>query len=397
MSSYQKLLSNDSVFQLYENHEALIGNHINTETERPLWISFFLFLTILGLLGNTVILLASSRKAIKLDKITTTLISHVAVLDLTNTIFFILPTFLTVATDHWMFGEKFCYFQVFTRTPFIYCSMLLVCALNCSKLASVLLPFRSSTWRERHGHLTAGVMWVISTGSILLFVTGSYTVIFFFPLMSCGVIVDNYEVNMIVESTIMVGSTATVVGTTICLIVIAIRMNNQRGRSANLQGIITVISVATVYCVSFLPTVIFSATELMLYNGVLAETGWFVQIVSNYGAVMRLLIYLNNVSNAVIYYASVVSFRDWVRSKVLGMRRWNERERWNDYFRQLQRGNNRVIPTRGRSVGEDVNLGPGVASGDVFMLQELRDVSGVATRNLLGSEERRTSTQSQSL
>ncbi|KAL5268241.1 hypothetical protein ACHWQZ_G002191 [Mnemiopsis leidyi] len=390
MRSDLKILRNDSVFQLYKNHEALIGNHINTETERPLWITFFLFLTISGLLGNTVILLASTRKVIKLDKITTTLIFHVAVLDLTNTIFFIFPTFLTVATDHWMFGDKFCYFQVFTRTPFIYCSMLLVCALNCSKLASVLLPFHSSTWRGRHGHFTAGFVWFISAGSILLYVTGSYTIIFFFPLMSCGVIVDNYEVNMIVETVIMMVSSATVVGTTICLIAIAIRMNSQRGRSANLQGIVTVISIATVYCVSFLPTVVFSATQLMVYNGVLKETKWFVKIVSNNAAVMRLLIYLNNVSNAVIYYASVVSFRDWVRSRLLGVRRWNERERWNEYFRQLQRGNNRVIPVRGRSVREDLG---DMARRDVFMLREL----GVATRNLLHSEERRTSTLSQSL
>ena len=351
------------------------------DTEQPVWITFFLLGTIFGLLGNIIILIASWRKAIKLDKITTTLISHVAVLDLINNLIFIFPTFLTVATDRWIFGDKFCNFQVFTRNPFIYFSMLIVCALNCSKLASVLLPFRASNWSVKHGHQTAGAMWLISAASLALLLSSNYRIIFFYPLMSCGVIVDNYEMNVIVESTIMVACTATVVGTTGCLIVIAIRMNFQRGRSANLQGIVTVILVAAVYCVSFLPTVAHSMIELMIVNGIIRDSGGFFDFLTRYSAIMRLLIYLNNVSNVLIYYASVISFRDWVSTMFLSLFRLHDRDRWNEFL--IQRWNNRVIPLYDRQNG-----GGASTRNETIMLQELGEVSRVRPSiSIVGSEE----------
>ena len=364
---------NESVFELYAEYESQFGGHLKVETQRPLWIAFFSLGTILGLIGNTIILIASNRRVIKLDKITTTLISHVAILDLINTLIFIFPTFLTVATDHWVFGREFCYFQVYTRNPFIYCSMLLVCALNCSKLASVLLPFRSTNWSVKHGHVTAGAMWLLSAASLLLLLTSSYTVIFFYPLMSCGVILANYAINIIVESTILVVCMAIVVGTTVGLIVIAIRLNFQRGRAANLQGIITVIIVATVYCASFLPTVAYSVTELMIVNEIISDSGGFVEFITRFCAIMRLVIYLNNVSNVLIYYASVISFREWVKTMFLSLFMLHDRERCNEFLRQ--RGNNRVIPTlREHRTQEGVNLGETTARSEMVMLQELGEV-----------------------
>ena len=183
--------------------------------------------------------------------------------------------------------------------------MLLVCSLNCSKLASILMPFRAANWRTLHGHVLAGAVYLISCSAVLLLVTGPYTVLFFYPLMSCSVVVPDYELHLVLEGGVLLACTVVVVATTTCLVAIAVRLSLQHGRSANLQGIVTVVLVAVVYCVSFLPTVLHSVTQL---------TGLLIDHVTRYGSVLRLLVYLNNVCNVLVYYASVVSFRVWLRS-----------------------------------------------------------------------------------
>ena len=313
-----------TIFDLYAKYWSLIGNvDVKVEVHRPLWITLFFFGTVIALLGNTLILIAAKQRAINLDNVTTTLIQHVAISDILNTLIVIFPTFLTVTTDHWLFGKEFCYFRAITQVPLQTHSMLLVCALNCAKLAFILFPLRSDTWRRRYGHIIAGitclVSWVPLPISIILVKTGHVKPMFNFESITCEFMVGQpsrlTSTYAAINFTMITGSTALVVGTTIWLTVIATRMSKARGNQVKLRGVVTVISIAILFCLSFLPVTAVYVVFLMGQKGFTFSDG-FYQFLFTRGRTLAIhVIYLNNIANVFIYFASIASFRGFVRTK----------------------------------------------------------------------------------
>ena len=148
--------NNYSLFGGFEMYWWLDHN-VNPVLARPLFSTFFLLGT---LIGSTVILIAIKQKAIRVGKITTALIQHLAVLDLLATLFILFPTFLAAITDRWLLGTNFCGLQAYSRWFLFSCTILLTAAMNCSKLVSMLFPFRGARWTIRQGNILASYMWV---------------------------------------------------------------------------------------------------------------------------------------------------------------------------------------------------------------------------------------------
>ena len=328
---------NETIFDLYVKYWDLLGNiDVNVEVHRSLWITFFFIGTVMGLLGNTVILIAAKRKAILLDSITTTLIQHVAVSDVLNTLIVIVPEFVTVLTDHWLFGREFCYLRAVSQVSLQTHSMLLVCALNCSKLAFILFPLRSDSWRARYGHIISFVMFIVSglplPISIILVNKGYVKPMFNFQSITCEFMVIGLPNRLTsayaaINFTLLIGCTAVVIGTTIWLTGIAIKMSRARGNQVKRRGVVTVICIAILYCISFLPITAVYVVFLMDQKGFTFSEEFYQFLLTRGRTLAVHVIYLNNTANVIIYFVSIKSFRDFLKA------------RWRRLFTHCYRGN----------------------------------------------------------
>lgn len=303
--------SNDSVFCLLQLE--FQNPNMDITLLRVLLSSFFIVAAILGLFGSILILFAVKRKAIRLDKITTVLILHVAVLDLLAALIYTVPITLTVTTGRWYFGNVVCTAQAFAKTTVAAASSLAVCALNFSKLTFVLFPFRAERWASHHGHILGAMVWIISIimGIVKQVLRSSSNVRFHYELMSCL-----FEDNLDSDSRAAFGTFILLALGIICVIItslwligIATKMSLSQGRSVNLQGLITVILIAVVYCCTFAP--LFD----MYLRYAVSPTG--VSLTRQ--MVCGVIVFLNHFTNVFIYYISVTRFRLFVKKKIAGV------------------------------------------------------------------------------
>ena len=324
---------NESVFGLYELWATHYFNAtVNGSEARPIWIASFLVGSLVALCGNAVIVLALFRDAVRLDNVTTTLIKHIVVADLGHIFLIVLPVLVTVTADRWLLGRELCHVQAYTRLVFMNASSLLVCGLNCSKLAYLQYPLRARVWPAARGHMWGAAMWIIAFVPLVWLVIvailqdASDLVFFSNQSMSCG-----YNLGALGEQTaitIIILSMAPgpiVIGTTIYLIKIAWSRNcvtNRYARKVKWEGILTVILIAVVYCLSNIPyyTWICSATffiETMRSQSPSFQSFWITDLYS----LVTFLTFLNNITNAPIYYISIISFKEFVDKTIFRMRK----------------------------------------------------------------------------
>jgi hypothetical protein len=102
--------------------------------------------------------------------------------------------------------------------------------------------------------------------------------------------------------------TAIVVISGIWLSVIAARMNRRRGLSVNHQGILTVIFIAGVYCVSYLPLLGY----YLLATIRIEEYGYLRLVCLS-------IPYINNIANVFLYMLSQKSFRNFLRKNFIAL------------------------------------------------------------------------------
>ena len=279
-------------------------NRINIpDLDRALFSMSYLLGTFLGLVGSTIILIGIKKRAIKLDKVTTALILHIAVLDILATLVIIFPTTITALTDRWLFGHGFCAFQAYLKWFLISSSVFLVCALNCSKLAGLLFPFRGGNWNSWQGHILACSMWILSLVINLIFhlSKGRARAEFDYYSLICDLAVDWEKLmkGAIIIFSVTLLCTLIVLISEIWLVVIAIKLNLRKGiRTVKFQGVITVILIALVYCVSFLP--LFAFYLVMVID---EEKVGYTRVIC------KSIPLFNNVSNVFIYMISIRSFR----------------------------------------------------------------------------------------
>ena len=75
---------------------------IQSNAERYCWAAYFIFGVLSSLIGDTLILVASSHKgAFKINRILVTIIQHIAVSDLANTIVFLLSSTVSLLANSW--------------------------------------------------------------------------------------------------------------------------------------------------------------------------------------------------------------------------------------------------------------------------------------------------------
>ena len=134
------------------NNQTALG--IKSDAARYAWVVYHLFVLISSLVGDTAILIASLKyRAINLKKAIVVIIHHIAICDLMVTTTNVIPKFVSLITNEWMFGSFLCHFTVYTGYYFNVASMLLICNMTTSKLLLVKYPLRFGTISVKKTHM----------------------------------------------------------------------------------------------------------------------------------------------------------------------------------------------------------------------------------------------------
>ena len=193
-------------------------------------------------------------------------------------------------------------------------SMFLISIMTTNKLLLLQYPLRFGTTTSRKANLFCLTCWLVA---------------FTFP--AAGLLVDSQDVHFSYRSyhcsygystradilqwlipiltSLPLISTCQVVGTTICLLIKAKQCAQRCQDSLKWQGIMATVLTATVYCISVLPYTVYSAGQMMVDE---SESFFFTSFVR----IGISCLALNTISNFYIYCLTVLSFREFVRSRI---------------------------------------------------------------------------------
>ena len=273
---------------------------------RDLMAGWVLTAALVSLIGNSTVLLASLRhRALKLDKVSVALIEHIAVADIATALQ-CLGIFNDIVSEHFFVDEKYCrlYFALFTYIGTV--DVLLVCALNISKLTSLLSPFLARVRSSKNGHLIAAIIWLLAS-PVLFFVKihgGTSPDSFYFRQATyrCAPNFTDPTIRTVIPILISTYILVPVFVVMLCTIALLRFVNRSRGLA--LQSVVTILSISGIYLVSYIPYAVDYLLETFGVKNM--EFTRFAVYVSC----------LNLTMNPLIYYFSVKSYGDFIRNSV---------------------------------------------------------------------------------
>ena len=313
------------------------------EIEKYILIAYLLTILISSIVGDTIILIASTRyNALKLNKFILAIIHHISVCDLVTDMSYVLPILMSIFADEWIFGYTLSEMTAFLAGSTFLLSNILVVILTCSKFLLVKLPQKTRKWTAKKAHIICGMGWLAAL--LLLLPT-------IFPSLHVNIKVnltyhmhfhhdafsndsknssDIYKDKDRFTLPIRLLSYSIVIGAPILVMIFSVltlkllfeaRQVSRRSRgSLRWQGIVTVVVTGTLFCVSMLPFCIFQLMKWAKYpigksDNHSDTTSW---IWNSSGLSLRLqfLTFVNAASNFFVYCLTVKSFRTFLSTKI---------------------------------------------------------------------------------
>ncbi|KAL5258342.1 hypothetical protein ACHWQZ_G008993 [Mnemiopsis leidyi] len=274
-----------------------------------------------SLIGDSVVLIATTRhKAVRLHRVLVALLQHLAVSNLLQTLFRVLPVTPTFTTDYWVLGTLLCHLEDSLGIVCPTATMLLTCCLSTVKLLLVRFPLRASVWSAQFGHQICAGLWVLTlvwyspalAGKMLYL---KKTINFSLYEYQCNYNMTSADLPQTYRSYLIVSfpvisllSYTLLIVTSILLLVIAKRAGGRAGSTLRWEGVVTVLLTVGVLLVSYFPLSVVVIAWLLevRYSG----TVWRA------AAAMQ---YLNIVANFFIYPISVESFREFLKVRLNGV------------------------------------------------------------------------------
>ena len=290
-----------------------------SEFEKYLLIAYLLTVLISSIVGDTIILIASTRyNALKLNKFILTIIHHISICDLITDISNVLPILTAVWADGWILGDISTKIGAVLANWSFSQSNILVVILTCSKFLLVKFPQKTRNWSEKKAHIACGVAWLAVLPFSLQFVSpgelGELLLKYHTGTASNAELTlagwkswSSFD-NILAQSCLFIS-----VGTTFLVILFSLltlkllfeaRQLSRRSRgSLRWQGIVTVVLTGTVFSVSTLPYCIYIMTSSI----------FSLSYIFRY---LQFLAFLNTSSNFFIYCLTIKSFREFLISKI---------------------------------------------------------------------------------
>ena len=286
-------------------------------SDRCLWISYLLIVTLSSLVGDTIILIASVRyNAINLNKFIVVVMQHIAVCDLLQSVSFVLPTIISLIADEWILGYFSGYPISFLNSISFPASSILVCILTSSKLLLLKLPLRTGLWTKRNAHFICTFFWfilIVLIGLVIIF--GDHKIMFNYVSYNVAIALSLEWANKL----IMLVGISSIIPTFLVMFTSVLilhhlfksrRAAKRSGGKLRCQGILTVLATATVSCASFIPYVLFYSRLLTGLDDI--DMVFFTRISISCSA-------LNIMSNFYIYNLTIRSFRRFVKMRLVSM------------------------------------------------------------------------------
>ena len=302
----------------YTDHTFAIQN----DAERYFWIVFHVIIIMSSLFGDSLILFASFQKdAFKLNSFIVVAIQYIAVFDLAQSIFGVIPKIPSLIANSRVLSDALCSVQdimiIFLATAMTW----LTPVLTTSKLLLIKHPLRSaSLTNTKRAHmvcLLALIPSVIVTATKLIvdddisFDFRAYTCAYIHTADIWKTLVPIFTViALFLPNLILIATTIP----TLKHLYTASKSARRVKGSIPWQGAVTVSLTATIYCISYLPSSIYYA------GAVFIKSRFFhVHIfrAANFLAAISIM------SNIYIYTLTVRSFRRFVFSRILALDRFN--------------------------------------------------------------------------
>ena len=106
----------------------------DTAAERYSWAAYHLFVFLSSLFGDSLILIASFKDGIKVNKSMLRIIQHIAIADLGFSIVHVLPTIISLIANSWVLGATLCDARVYLGFMFHAAGIALIPFLSTFKL-----------------------------------------------------------------------------------------------------------------------------------------------------------------------------------------------------------------------------------------------------------------------
>ncbi|KAL5248626.1 hypothetical protein ACHWQZ_G017714 [Mnemiopsis leidyi] len=129
--------------------------------------TYTLLITLLGLLGNTLVVYSSIRyNAIQLDKVSVLFVQNLAVADLIYIFCNVLPSAITYLTRRYVLGRPYCFANaVLTFIPGSV-NTLTILALTAYRLLIVISPYRAIS--RARARVIVGLTWLLALGPVVI-------------------------------------------------------------------------------------------------------------------------------------------------------------------------------------------------------------------------------------
>ncbi|KAL5261484.1 hypothetical protein ACHWQZ_G007261 [Mnemiopsis leidyi] len=306
-SEHQRRLKNMTP-PIYSNNSTM---RITNPIERYTWATYFILIITLSLIGDTLILIASSSKykAIQLHKVIVTIMQHMAVCDILTALAALYGPVAMIA-DGEVLGKVACYLSTFIVYLSFPTSFLLISAITTTKMWLVKYPLHCSGWSTRRSHVICVACWLFAaTVDVAMVIVDKDDISFKYKGYKCdyhfSARIWKWLRPVLTIFTSLLPSIVAVIAT--LMLLLEARKVAKRGRGTlRWQGMTTVILTAVFYCLSIFP---FSVYLIAGPHVTQEPTGWFH--LQFYRCAWSILI-LSVVSNFYIYLLTVTSFRDFV-------------------------------------------------------------------------------------
>ena len=297
-------------------------NKITDDGQRISLIVYLLIVFLSSLIGDTLILISSTRRnAFKLNPFLVSVMQHIAVCDILESMSLVLPTLVSVATNRWIFGDFFWVFN-FVSSVSNMSNSVLMCLLTTSKLIMLKFPRLTKNWNKKHAHFICILVWLtalIMTVIITFFLSTRPVFLYTYYITSLDLLSKtsrDFDTARVFLFTIM--PTFIVMVTTVFILhhlCISRRKSRRSGASRRWQGVVTVVVTALVFFFAHIPATV-------IYFCFLSFMARMNKLVINHYAVYLCIsrisyymTYLNIMSNFYIYSLTVPSFRSFLKEK----------------------------------------------------------------------------------
>ena len=291
----------------YTNTSSIYAIHSNTV--RYTWTTYYVFVLLSSLLGDSTILIASVKyRAFRLHDFIIVLIQHIAVCDILVSLTNAFPMMVSLMYGEWVLGEMWC-----RVTPYpVYCtnsaSIMLISAMTTSRLILLRTPRKQRCFTAERAHAMCAAIWVFSLGLPIMFLLVDKNDIGFDQrIYLCDYAFSSaiWRWLLPVMTSVVMYIPAILTGLSTVPLVLylckARRVARRSGGSRRWQGIMTAVLTAIVYSISILPYAVYRIIQSYFGPTSFIHTHFFRLAVS--------FLSLNTISNFYIYSMTVQSFR----------------------------------------------------------------------------------------